>query len=154
MGEINDVDTTAFRRAIWNYIHCLYGIMHDDYNYDHNNLLLEKNLKAYIKTVTCYPERLNKKDYDSVMSEFKHSEKVRHFNFINYFLKILQLPHWSWCIKFSIIDIHFQDMYIIYFFYSKTFWTLNCVKRVTRKCWHISVTSFICNFRCMWTSCC
>ena len=93
MGEINDVDTTAFRRAIWNYIHCLYGIMHDDYNYDHNNLLLEKNLKAYIKTVTCYPERLNKKDYDSVMSEFKHSEKVRHFNFINYFLKILQLPH-------------------------------------------------------------
>lgn len=28
-----DVDTTKFRRAIWNYILCIYGIRHDDYNY-------------------------------------------------------------------------------------------------------------------------
>ena len=65
-----------FRRAVWNYIHCMYGIRHDDYNYGEVNQMLERNLKAYIKTVTCYPERLTKKDYDNVMREFKHSEKV------------------------------------------------------------------------------
>ncbi|KAK3096518.1 hypothetical protein FSP39_000957 [Pinctada imbricata] len=79
MGEMTDVDTTQFRISIWNYIHCLYGIMHDDYNYHTVNQLLERSLKAYIKTVTCYPERLTKKDYDSVMKGFKHSEKV-HVN--------------------------------------------------------------------------
>ncbi|XP_067673953.1 sestrin-1-like isoform X1 [Haliotis asinina] len=79
MGDNTSVDTTAFRRTIWNYIHCMYGIRHDDYNYGEVNQLLERNLKAYIKTVTCYPERLKKKDYDGVMREFKHSEKV-HVN--------------------------------------------------------------------------
>lgn len=53
--------------------------MHDDYDYGQVNQLLERNLKQYIKTVTCYPERLTKKDYDNVMKEFKHSEKV-HVN--------------------------------------------------------------------------
>lgn len=76
MGDTRDVDTTAFRRAIWNYIHCMYGIRHDDYNYAEVNQLLERNLKAYVKTVTCYPEQVSRKDYDSVMREFKHSEKV------------------------------------------------------------------------------
>lgn len=79
MGDTRDVDTTAFRRAIWNYIHCMYGIRHDDYNYAEVNQLLERNLKAYVKTVTCYPEQVSRKDYDSVMREFKHSEKV-HVN--------------------------------------------------------------------------
>ena len=41
------------------------------------NQLLEINLKAYIKTLTCYPERLKKKDFDGVMKGFQHSEKVR-----------------------------------------------------------------------------
>lgn len=76
MGKVKNVDTSAFRCAIWNYIHCLYGIMHDDFNYSQVNQLLDRNLKSYIKTVTCYPERLTKKDYDSCMQEFRHSEKV------------------------------------------------------------------------------
>ncbi|KAK6169973.1 hypothetical protein SNE40_018479 [Patella caerulea] len=79
MGNNTQVDTSSFRKAIWSYIHCMYGIRHDDYNYGEVNQLLERNLKAYIKTVTCYPERLTKKDYDGVMKEFKHSEKV-HVN--------------------------------------------------------------------------
>ncbi|CAG5121628.1 unnamed protein product [Candidula unifasciata] len=79
MGDNHEVDTSSFRRAVWNYIHCMYGIRHDDYDYSEVNQLLERNLKAYIKTLTCYPERLQKKDYDDVMREFKHSEKV-HVN--------------------------------------------------------------------------
>lgn len=33
MGDNEGVDTASFRRAIWNYIHCMYGIRHDDYDY-------------------------------------------------------------------------------------------------------------------------
>ncbi|KAK3782685.1 hypothetical protein RRG08_037688 [Elysia crispata] len=79
MGDLREVDTSSFRRAIWNYIHIMYGICHDDYDYSELNQLLEINLKAYIKTLTCYPERLKKKDFDGVMKGFQHSEKV-HVN--------------------------------------------------------------------------
>ncbi|RUS75477.1 hypothetical protein EGW08_016761 [Elysia chlorotica] len=79
MGDLREVDTSSFRRAIWNYIHIMYGIRHDDYDYSELNQLLEINLKAYIKTLTCYPERLKKKDFDGVMKGFQHSEKV-HVN--------------------------------------------------------------------------
>ncbi len=76
MGDNTDVDTSSFRCAIWNYIHCMFGIRHDDYDYQEVNQLLERSLKSYIKTVTCYPERICRKDYESFMKEFKHSEKV------------------------------------------------------------------------------
>lgn len=33
MGGYNNVDTTGFRTAIWNYIQALFGIRHDDYDY-------------------------------------------------------------------------------------------------------------------------
>ncbi|XP_062380607.1 sestrin-3 [Sardina pilchardus] len=44
------------QRAIWNYIHCIYGIRYDDYDYGEVNQLLEKGLKLYIKAVACYPD--------------------------------------------------------------------------------------------------
>lgn len=37
MGGIKNVDTSKFRRAIWNYIQCIYGIRHDDYDYGEVN---------------------------------------------------------------------------------------------------------------------
>ena len=76
MGGRTDVDTSRFRRAIWNYIQCLLGIRHDDYDYGEINHLLERSLKTFIKSACCYPERVTKKDYDRVLREFKHSEKV------------------------------------------------------------------------------
>jgi len=79
MGGKRNVDTSMFRRAVWNYIQCIFGIRHDDYDYGEVNQLLEKSLKAYIKTVCCYPERTTRRDYDSVMRDFRHSEKV-HVN--------------------------------------------------------------------------
>lgn len=79
MGGRTDVDTSRFRRAIWNYLQCLLGIRHDDYDYGEINALLERSLKAFIKSACCYPERVTKKDYDRVLREFKHSEKV-HVN--------------------------------------------------------------------------
>lgn len=38
--------------------------------------LLERSLKLFIKTACCFPERITKKDYDSILTELKHSEKV------------------------------------------------------------------------------
>lgn len=37
MGGIKNVDTSKFRRAIWNYIQCIFGIRHDDYDYGEVN---------------------------------------------------------------------------------------------------------------------
>jgi len=76
MGDKNNVDTTSFRRAIWNYIHSLFGIRHDDYDYSVINKLLERTLKAYVKMVTCFPDRVMLADYDAFMRDFNHSEKV------------------------------------------------------------------------------
>lgn len=38
--------------------------------------LLERSLKMFIKTACCFPERITKKDYDSILTELKDSEKV------------------------------------------------------------------------------
>ena len=43
MGDLREVDTSSFRRAIWNYIHIMYGICHDDYDYSEVRVL--KKLK-------------------------------------------------------------------------------------------------------------
>lgn len=50
---------------------------YDDYDYGEVNQLLERSLKVYIKTVTCYPERTTRRMYDSYWRQFRHSEKVR-----------------------------------------------------------------------------
>ncbi|XP_051705963.1 sestrin-3 isoform X2 [Oryctolagus cuniculus] len=81
MATHEGVDTTMLRRALFNYVHCMFGIRYDDYDYGEVNQLLERSLKVYIKTVTCYPERTTKRMYDSYWRQFKHSEKV-HVNLL------------------------------------------------------------------------
>lgn len=62
---------------IWNsFSFHIKGIRHDDYDYGEVNQLLERSLKMFIKTACCFPERITKKDYDSILTELKHSEKV------------------------------------------------------------------------------
>lgn len=81
MAMHTDVDTSMLRRAIWNYIHCMFGIRYDDYDYGEINLLLDRSFKVYIKTVVCTPEKTTKRMYDSFWRQFKHSEKV-HVNLL------------------------------------------------------------------------
>lgn len=77
MGEkYTDVNTQDFRTGIWNYIHSIMGIRHDDYDYNRVNTLLERGLKSFIKLMTCYPERVSKKDFEGIMKGFTYSEKV------------------------------------------------------------------------------
>ncbi|ROT81413.1 putative P53 regulated pa26 nuclear protein sestrin [Penaeus vannamei] len=76
-GHKTHVDTFLFRQAVWNYLHCLYGIRHDDYDYSQINQLLERNLKMFLKTVTCFPERLSSLEASPfIMKGFLNSEKV------------------------------------------------------------------------------
>lgn len=75
------VDTSKLRRAIWMYLHCTCGIMFDDYNYGEVNQLLERSLKTFIKTASCYPELTKKEVYDAFWKRFRHSEKV-HVNIV------------------------------------------------------------------------
>uniref|UniRef100_A0A5F8AL42 Sestrin 1 n=1 Tax=Macaca mulatta TaxID=9544 RepID=A0A5F8AL42_MACMU len=81
MAMHKDVDTSMLRRAIWNYIHCMFGIRYDDYDYGEINQLLDRSFKVYIKTVVCTPEKVTKRMYESFWRQFKHSEKV-HVNLL------------------------------------------------------------------------
>jgi len=42
MGDHTSIDTSLFRRASWNYIQCVWGIRHDDYDYHEVNELLHR----------------------------------------------------------------------------------------------------------------
>lgn len=54
----------------------LSGIRHDDYDYAEVNLMLNRPMKTFIKTLCCYPERVTDSLRASVMVDFKLSEKV------------------------------------------------------------------------------
>uniref|UniRef100_A0A8C6JM58 Uncharacterized protein n=1 Tax=Melopsittacus undulatus TaxID=13146 RepID=A0A8C6JM58_MELUD len=81
MAKRQGCEPSVFKRGIWNYIHCMFGIRYDDYDYAEVNQLLERVLKVYIKTVTCYPEKTNSEMFDRFWRQFKHSEKV-HVNLL------------------------------------------------------------------------
>ncbi|XP_007255735.2 sestrin-1 isoform X2 [Astyanax mexicanus] len=81
MATHQGVDTSMLRRAIWNYIHCMFGIRYDDYDYGEINELLDRSFKVYIKTMVCSPEKTTKRMYESFWRQFQHSEKV-HVNLL------------------------------------------------------------------------
>ncbi|XP_029920067.1 sestrin-2 isoform X2 [Myripristis murdjan] len=81
MAMHEGVDTHTLRKALWNYIHCLYGIRYDDYDYGGVNVLLERSLKVFVKTMACHPEQTTARIYHAFWRHFRHSEKV-HANLI------------------------------------------------------------------------
>lgn len=81
MAMHEGVDTQTLRKALWNYIQCVYGIRYDDYDYGEVNVLLERALKVYVKTVACHPEQTTARIYASFWRLFRHSEKV-HLNLL------------------------------------------------------------------------
>ena len=40
------------------------------------NVMDFRDLKNYIKTSSCYPDRCTKSDYENIMKDFQDSEKV------------------------------------------------------------------------------
>ncbi|XP_074863602.1 sestrin-3-like isoform X2 [Carettochelys insculpta] len=81
MAKRQGCEPSVFKRGIWNYIHCMFGIRYDDCDYAEVNHFLERMLKIYIKTVTCYPEKMNPEMFSRFWKQFRHSEKV-HVNLL------------------------------------------------------------------------
>ncbi|XP_036380369.1 sestrin-3-like [Megalops cyprinoides] len=69
------------KRAIWNYIHCMFGIRYDDYDYGEVNQLLKRELKLYIKTVACFPDATRSPPCPVPWAPLKPDEKV-HVNLL------------------------------------------------------------------------
>ncbi|XP_023649888.1 sestrin-3-like isoform X2 [Paramormyrops kingsleyae] len=69
------------KRAIWNYIHCMLGIRYDDYDYGQVNRLLEREVKLYIKTVSCFPDATKNPPCSLPWTRLKPGEKV-HINLL------------------------------------------------------------------------
>lgn len=44
-----DNQNEKFRTAVWNFVQCIFGVQHDDYNYKEINEALDENLKDFIK---------------------------------------------------------------------------------------------------------
>lgn len=57
--------------------------------------LLERSLKMFIKTACCFPEKITKQEYDSILNQLQHSEKVNYFSYFRkeapFYNKILGL---------------------------------------------------------------
>ncbi|VDK47416.1 unnamed protein product [Anisakis simplex] len=52
------------------------GIRHDDYNYAEVNVMLSREMKTFIKTICCFPDKTTASLRQSVMVDFQPSEKV------------------------------------------------------------------------------
>ncbi|OQR91395.1 sestrin-like protein [Achlya hypogyna] len=73
--EPNELDTTPFRHAIWYYVHRIYGICHDDYDYKNVNIFLNRPTKQFVKKVACTPWRVTAKDIEHFNHTLTASEK-------------------------------------------------------------------------------
>ncbi|KAM9832742.1 sestrin-3 [Syngnathus typhle] len=69
------------KRAVWNYIHCILGIRYDDYDYGEVDRLLKRDLKVYIKAVTCFPDPSKSPASPLGWASLKTSERI-HMNLL------------------------------------------------------------------------
>jgi hypothetical protein len=69
------VDTSPYRNAIWYYVHRIFGICHDDYDYRQVNVYLNRPTKIFIKKVACTPWKVSKNDFEHFDHTLSASEK-------------------------------------------------------------------------------
>uniref|UniRef100_A0A1I7TED9 Non-structural protein NS1 n=1 Tax=Caenorhabditis tropicalis TaxID=1561998 RepID=A0A1I7TED9_9PELO len=71
----NELETAAFREAVWNYTQGLFGVRLDDYDYSRVNYILDKGTRTFIKLAACYPHKLTT-EFTQALPGFKDSEKI------------------------------------------------------------------------------
>jgi len=76
LSDSTDVDTEPFRRAVWYYVHRLFGICNDEYDYRQVNVFVPRAVKAFVKRAACVPEATTREDFMSFSAKFTPSEKV------------------------------------------------------------------------------
>jgi sestrin 1/3 len=72
-------DASAYTEAIWNYVLMLHGIQIEFYHHNEVNQRLSSELKAFIKLLACFPEKLHHPMFNRFSKNFKHFEQ-RHLN--------------------------------------------------------------------------
>lgn len=75
-GNKKSVDTSRFRRAIWNHVQSLYGVVYEDYDYSEVQELLDTNLENLVRTSTVDPASLNHTSLQNTMLDLKLAEKI------------------------------------------------------------------------------
>ncbi|CAH8626472.1 unnamed protein product [Heterobilharzia americana] len=55
LNGITNVDTTLYRRTVWNEVQSFFGICHDDFRYDRVDRLLTTSQRAYLKLCATFP---------------------------------------------------------------------------------------------------
>jgi sestrin len=70
------VDTSPFRRAIWNYTQSLYGMLEDDYDYEEVRVHLEPSLQQFIRASCTTPTNMHTHLIHATMLDLSTSEKV------------------------------------------------------------------------------
>lgn len=80
MGDKANVDTSKFRRAIWNYIQCIYGIRHDDYDYGEVN-----QVNRCFSFFLCITDSFFLSIFDFERENFLNKKKIEfYFNSFSY----------------------------------------------------------------------
>uniref|UniRef100_A0AAV1TFN7 Uncharacterized protein n=1 Tax=Peronospora matthiolae TaxID=2874970 RepID=A0AAV1TFN7_9STRA len=69
------VDTSPYRDAVWYYVHRIFGICHDDYDYRLVNTYLNRPTKIFLKKVACTPWKVRKEDFAHFDRVLRPSEK-------------------------------------------------------------------------------
>ncbi|KAF4128775.1 PA26 p53-induced protein (sestrin) [Phytophthora infestans] len=69
------VDTGPYRDAVWYYVHRIFGICHDDYDYRQVNTYLNRPTKIFLKKVACTPWKVREEDFAHFDRTLSPSEK-------------------------------------------------------------------------------
>ncbi|KAF1780262.1 AhpD-like [Phytophthora cactorum] len=69
------VDTSPYRDAVWYYVHRIFGICHDDYDYRQVNTYLNRPTKIFLKKVACTPWKVREEDFAHFDRTLSPSEK-------------------------------------------------------------------------------
>lgn len=70
-----EVDTSPYRDAVWFYVHRIFGICHDDYDYRQVNEYLDQPTKIFLKKVACTPWKVRRRDFEHFDRALSNSEK-------------------------------------------------------------------------------
>jgi len=62
--------------AVWNYVQCIFGVLHDDYSYKEMDLILDQNLKEFIK-LCCNQPSICSKSNQLLGGKFNFADKLQ-----------------------------------------------------------------------------
>lgn len=75
-GGNDGVDTSPFRTGVWHYATRLYGVMNDEFDYKLVNQFVHRDIKGFLKNVTCFPEIVEREAYATFMPALGDDEKI------------------------------------------------------------------------------